>query len=110
VVQERGSVFAEITVRDDGTDRQTQGTDTVFEAGTTIIMDAVVSPWQYSRRLPLRKRWFVDGEEGWIPLEGNSFELKGEEESAYLRFRLELHTPDGQIEYRAEKTIGIVKR
>jgi hypothetical protein len=112
VVQERGSVFAEITVREDAADRLTQtapGTDTVFEAGTNVILDAVVSPWQFSRRLPLRRRWFVEGEEGWIPLEGNSFELK-DEESAFLRFRLELYTPDGQIEYRAEKTIGIVKR
>jgi hypothetical protein len=107
VVQERGSVFAEITVREDVADRLTRATDTVFEAGTSVILDALVSPWQYSRRLPLRKRWFVDSEEGWIPLEGNSFELKGEEESTYLRFRLELYTPDGQIEYRAEKTIGI---
>jgi hypothetical protein len=108
VAQELGSVFAEITVRKAVQTTETTG-DTVFEAGSILIPEAVISPWQYTRRLPLRERWAVNTGEDWVPLEENRFEVNGDTEAGFLRFRLELYTPDGQVEYKTEKTIGIVK-
>jgi outer membrane protein assembly factor BamB len=108
VAQELGNVFAEITVREAMRTAETTG-DTVFEAGSVLIPEAVISPWQYSRRLPLRERWAVNAGEDWIPLEENLFEVNADTAAGFLRFRLELYTPDGQVEYKAEKTIGIVK-
>jgi hypothetical protein len=78
-------------------------------SGPLFILDAVIRPWQYSRRLPLRKQWLVYTDEGWLPLEGGRYELTGEKEQwpAHLRFRLEIHTPDGELEYRAEKAVEV---
>jgi hypothetical protein len=130
LVQERGSVFAEIVIRREDEQNREAG------KGMALTLEALVSPWQYSRKLPLRKRWFVNTGDGWAPLEGNRYELppdpaesstelSGEssaENSAedseeaspaaapeysgqgYLRFRLEVYTPDGSVEYRTEKT------
>jgi hypothetical protein len=102
VVQELGSISADlvITMVDAAAD-DTDGANPVF------ILDAVVRPWQHSRRLPLRRQWFVYGDEGWQPLEKGRYELGGDREQwpAHLRFRLEIRTPDGELEYRAEKAV-----
>jgi hypothetical protein len=122
--QETGSLFANIKILLDesAADRSTapsaeQAPLNVFdeyEAGTAIILDCEVSPWQYSRRLPLRRQWLVNTEAGWIPLDGNRYTLPEfpvkNLESEYLRFRLELYTPDGQTEYRTEKTIRVIEK
>ncbi|GHU84953.1 hypothetical protein FACS189473_3310 [Spirochaetia bacterium] len=116
-VQETGMLFADIKIRPDETepDRSTARTSFgEYEAGTAIILDCDAGPWQYSRRLPLRKQWLVNTETGWIPLEENRYtlpEFTAENNGGeYLRFRLELYTPDGQTEYRAEKTIRVIEK
>jgi hypothetical protein len=116
LVQERQPVFGEITVRiEAGTPPDDAGVPVSpsipgdFEAGKTVTLEAIVSPWQYSRRLPLRQRWFVNAGAEWMPLEENRYTLPEESGGGYVRFRLELYTPDGQLEYRTEKTVGIVK-
>jgi hypothetical protein len=111
LVQERGSIFAEIVIHREEVREA--------EERTVLTLEALISPWQYSRRLPLRRRWFVNTGDGWIPLEENRYELprdlgegvpdrsrEGSFESPggeYLRFRLEVYTPDGSVEYRTEK-------
>jgi hypothetical protein len=115
LVQERGSVFAEIEIHRE--EPRNAGEE------PALMLEAVLSPWQYSRRLPLRKRWLVNTGDGWVPLEGNRYEpprnfVEDPAEEApdnsaepspessggeYLRFRLEVYTPDGSIEYRTEK-------
>jgi hypothetical protein len=117
-VQERGSISAEIEIREAGPEGEESSAEEAatekaageFAPGTTLILEGIVSPWQYSRRLPLRKLWLVNTEAGWVPLEEDRYEIPGTLEDAFLRFRLELYTPDGQREYRAEKTIGVDHR
>jgi hypothetical protein len=89
MAQEKGGVGADILIRRES-----------GEEG--LILEAPAQPWQHSRRLPLRRRWFVNAGDGWEALEGNRYV---EEESApeLLRFRVELYTPDGEVEYRTEK-------
>ncbi|GHV74988.1 hypothetical protein AGMMS49940_22900 [Spirochaetia bacterium] len=107
MVQEKGSVSAEILIHP--VNAEDTGDENAF------VLDALVKPWQYSRRLPLRKRWFVHAGEDWTPLEGNRCEVsapveKDEETvSVPLRFRLELYTPDGEVEYRVEKVYGVAE-
>jgi hypothetical protein len=102
MAQERGELGAEILIR-----RESGG-----EGGAgALLLEALVLPRLYSRRLPLQKRWLVNAGDGWEALEGNRYEggallePPAEEESvaAPLRFRLELYTPDGEVERRAEK-------
>jgi hypothetical protein len=78
-------------------------------SGPVFVLDAIIRPWQYSRRLPLRKQWLVYTDDGWLPLEKGRYELPREKElwPAHLRFRLEIRTPDGELEYRAEKAIEV---
>jgi hypothetical protein len=98
MAQEKGEVAAEILIRREDPEE-------------ALVLEALVRPWQHSRRLPLRKRWFFNSGEGWEALEGNRYreadpsERPPEEDSvaAPLRFRLELYTPDGEVEYRVEK-------
>ena len=107
-VQERGAVFGDIQLR--AAAGSPDGVSVMpgeYERGSVLILEALVSPWRYSRRLPLRKRWFVNAGEGWTPLEGNQYALPEEPDRAYLTIRLELYTPDGQVEHRVEKTVGI---
>ena len=101
MAQERGELAADMLIR--------------RESGSAaLILQALVQPRQYSRRLPLQRRWFVNAGEGWEALEGNRYEAADpveapvEEESvaAPLRFRLELFTPDGEVERRVEKVYG----
>jgi hypothetical protein len=127
LVQERGSIFGEIVIHREEQQEQDGGKKIVLN------LEAVITPWQYSRRLPLRKRWFVNTGDGWVPLEKNRYELFPESGAApgegspenseglpenlpetspaytapagYLRFRLEIYTPDGSIEYRTEKIL-----
>ncbi|WP_169313427.1 OmpL47-type beta-barrel domain-containing protein [Treponema primitia] len=116
MVQERGSVVADILVRQeiveaDAVESAQLATPTLvgkFPA-QVFILEALVQPWQYRRRLPLRERWLVYGDEGWMPLEGNRWEAAEVAigESGHLRFRLELYTPDGVVEYRAEKAVEL---
>jgi hypothetical protein len=109
--QRTGSVFAEIRVRQEEPDGAANPFNE-YETGTAIALGCEVSPWRWSRRLPLRRRWFVSTGEGWRLLEDNRFTLPEETESVhgYVRFRLELYTPDGQIEYRTEKEIRIIEK
>jgi hypothetical protein len=58
-----------------------------------MILESLISPWQYSLRLPL---------------EENRYDLPDTGTSGYLRFRVEIYTPDGQTEYRTEKVIGVI--
>jgi hypothetical protein len=106
MAQELGNISADIVIGiADGSVDNTDGGG----SNPVFILDAVIRPWQYSRRLPLRKRWFVYGDEGWQPLEEGRYELIGEREQwpAHLRFRLEIRTPDGELEYRAEKAVEV---
>jgi hypothetical protein len=114
LVQERGAVFASISIRPEesplpGTevDEHAPSPDE-YEGGTGVILEAPTGPWQYSRRLPLRKRWFVGVDEEWLPLEGNRYDLPDTGDPGYLRFRVEIYTPDGQTEYRTEKVISVI--
>jgi hypothetical protein len=77
------------------------------EAGTTGVLNARTADWQASRRLALRKQWLVSTEAEWVSLETNTYTLPSDPSVGYVRFRLELYAPDGQLEYRTEKTIGI---
>ncbi|MFP3042367.1 hypothetical protein LQZ19_11180 [Treponema primitia] len=105
MVQEKGSIGADILIYP----------ETAALPAKIFTLEALVQPWQYSRRMPLRKRWFVNAGDGWMPLEGNHYEAppdSGEEAiekdvSVPLRFRLELYTPDGEVEYRIEKVYDI---
>jgi hypothetical protein len=113
-VQERGSVIADIVVSEITDSIKTpmpeiSGSRFIeeYEGGTELVLEAQVSPWRYSRRLPLIKKWYVSHEAEWLPLEGNQYTIPEESAPGYIRFRLELATPDGQIEYRAEKTIQV---
>jgi hypothetical protein len=117
-IQELGSISAEITLQgmvyrdEDGELRETPilpAAGDNFEGGTIIIAENAIGPWQYSRRLPLRSRWLVNTGDGWLALEDNRFELP-DDTGGYIRLRLELYTPDGQVEYRTEKTIGITEK
>jgi hypothetical protein len=115
LVQERRAVFANITVRPEeaglpgtGIDRDSTSAPDEYEGGTRVILEALTGPWQYSRRLPLRKRWFVNVDEEWLPLEGNRYDLPDVGAPVHLRFRVEIYTPEGQTEYRTEKTIGVI--
>ncbi|MDR1248535.1 MAG: PQQ-binding-like beta-propeller repeat protein [Treponema sp.] len=89
LAQERGSVGADILIRRES-------------GGEGLILEAPAQPWQHSRRLPLRRRWFVNAGDGWEALEGNRY-LEEEPSAELLRFRVELYTPDGEVEYRTEK-------
>ncbi|MDR2482645.1 MAG: Ig-like domain repeat protein [Treponema sp.] len=104
-VQERGAVFGDIQLREAGSPDSVMPGE--YERGSVLILEAQVSPWPYRRRLPLRKRWLVNTGDGWIPLDGNQYALPEEPDRSYLTIRLELYTPDGQVEHRAEKTVGI---
>jgi hypothetical protein len=119
-VQERGSVTADIVVarnEDKGQEADASGADVPaaeqrglveeYEAGTELVLDGRPSPWRYSRRLPLIKKWYVSYGAEWLPLEGNRWTVPEDAESGYVRFRLELVSPDGQTEYRAEKAVPI---
>jgi hypothetical protein len=98
LVQERGGFSAEILIHRE-------------EEADVFTLDALVSPWQFSRRLPLRKRWLVNAGDGWAPLDGNRYDASAAapvtsgDTSGFLRFRLELVTPDGVVEYRTEKVL-----
>ena len=104
MAQEKGDLAADILIR--------------RESGSeALLLEALVQPRSYSRRLPLHRRWFVNAGDGWEPLEGNRYgedvpvdgapvdEAPVEEGriAAPLRFRLELYTPDGEVERRVEK-------
>ncbi|MDR2402912.1 MAG: hypothetical protein LBD78_02670 [Spirochaetaceae bacterium] len=115
LVQERRAVFAGITVWPEettlpgtGTNQSSASSPEEYKGGTRVILEALISPWQYSRRLPLRKRWFVSVDEEWLPLEGNRYDLPDTGTPGYLRFRVEIYTPDGQTEYRTEKVIDVI--
>ncbi|GHU59796.1 hypothetical protein FACS189444_5750 [Spirochaetia bacterium] len=115
IAQEIGTISAEIKIRNGSTDPGAEPENGLsvfqtedYEAGTEIVLEAVMSPWQYSRRLPLQNRWLINTAEGWVLIEGNRYEIPANGSDAYLRFRLEVSTPDGQVEYRTEKTIGII--
>jgi hypothetical protein len=108
MAQETGSLSADIGIR---------------REGEALVLEALAYPRLHSRRLPLRRRWFVNAGDGWEALEGNRYEAgapaaepleasgetprdvsAGEESvDAPLRFRLELYTPDGEVECRVEK-------
>jgi outer membrane protein assembly factor BamB len=99
MAQERGGLTADIAIR-----RET--------GGEALLLEALVQPRQHSRRLPLQRRWFVNAGDGWEALEGNRYEegapageapLEEGHIAAPLRFRLELYTPDGEVERRVEK-------
>jgi hypothetical protein len=98
MAQEKGDLSADILIRRES-------------GGEALLLEALVYPRQHSRRLPLQRRWFVNTGDGWEPLEGNRYEegapleapLEGEAVAAPLRFRLELYTPDGEVEHRVEK-------
>jgi hypothetical protein len=121
-VQERGSISADIVIRR-SEDKENKADDLngidmpvieqpgfieEYEAGTELLLDGRPSPWRYSRRLPLIKKWYVSYQTEWLPLEENRWTIPEDADPGYIRFRLELATPDGQVEYRTEKTIGIV--
>jgi hypothetical protein len=106
IVQERGNIFAEIEIKN--TSEEIFPVNE-YEAGADLVLEAVVSPWSYSRRLPLKKQWLMNAGDGWIPLDDNHCPAPQDPGVGYLRLRLELYTPDGQMEYRAEKTIRIIK-
>jgi hypothetical protein len=89
MAQEKGALGADILIRRES-----------GEEG--LILEAPARPWQHSRRLPLRRRWFVNAGEGWEALEGNRY-VEEEPAADFLRFRVELYTPDGEVEYRTEK-------
>jgi hypothetical protein len=89
MAQERGGVGADILIRRESDD-------------DGLVLEAPAQPWQYSRRLPLRRRWFVNAGDGWEALEGNRY-VEKEPPADFLRFRVELYTPDGEVEYRTEK-------
>jgi hypothetical protein len=115
IAQETGTISAEIKIRSGSTVTGSEPESGLsafqtddYEAGTEIVLEAVMSPWQYSRRLPLLNRWLIHTADGWVPVEGNRYEIPADGPNAYLRFRLEVSTPDGQVEYRTEKTIGII--
>jgi hypothetical protein len=76
-----------------------------YRPGQVLTLEALTGPWQYCRRLPLRKRWFIHSGDAWVLLEGNQYTLPEEPDLGFIRIRLELYTPDGQVEYRTEKTI-----
>ncbi|MDR2784657.1 MAG: IPT/TIG domain-containing protein [Treponema sp.] len=122
-IQERGSVSADIVIRKNG-DREGKAGDPgnvdmpvieraefieEYEAGTDLLLDGRPSPWRYSRRLPLIKKWYVSYRTEWLPLEGNCWTIPEDTEPGYIRFRVELVTPDGQVEYRTEKNIVVIK-
>jgi hypothetical protein len=121
-LQERGSVSADIVIREnEDREEETGDPDGVdmpeidrfgfieeYEAGTELLLDGRPVPWRYSRRLPLIKKWYVSYRAEWLPLEGNRWIIPEDAEPGYVRFRLELVTPDGQVEYRTEKTIVVV--
>jgi hypothetical protein len=97
MAQEKGDLTANISIR--------------REEGA-LFLGALAQPRQHGRRLPLLRRWFVNAGDGWETLEGNRYEEplpvetpepSGETVTAPLRFRLELYTPDGQVELRVEK-------
>jgi hypothetical protein len=89
MAQERGGVGADILIRRES-------------GGEGLVLEAPAQPWQYSRRLPLRRRWLVNAGDGWEALEGNRY-VEEEPAAELLRFRVELYTPDGEVEYRTEK-------
>jgi hypothetical protein len=128
-VQERGSVSADIVIRRgegrEEKDDDLNGVDMPvierpgfmgvfsveeYEAGTELLLDGRPGPWRYSRRLPLIKKWYVSYQAEWLPLEENRWTIPEDAEPGYIRFRLELVTPDGQVEYRTEKTIVVIKK
>jgi hypothetical protein len=115
MVQELGSINADIIVNRETPETPANATADGTEPGAVtgsnpvFILDAAIGPWQHGRRLPLRKRWFVNIDEGWLPLEEGRYVLTGEKQQqpVYLRFRLEIYTPDGELEYRTEKAIDL---
>jgi hypothetical protein len=121
-LQERGSVSADIVIREndnngekagdsDGVDMpqvERSGFVEEYGAGTELLLDGMPIPWRYSRRLPLIKKWYVSYQAEWLPLEENRWTIPEDADPGYIRFRLELVTPDGQVEYRTEKTVVVV--
>jgi hypothetical protein len=73
-----------------------------------LTLETVISPRQYAQRLPLKTRYLVFTDEGWQALDGDRYTVSAEA-AADLRFRVEVYTPDGQVEYRQEKVITIQK-
>ncbi|MDR0597522.1 MAG: hypothetical protein LBG14_03335 [Treponema sp.] len=98
MAQERGELTSDILIR---REKGKEG----------FILEALVQPRLHSRRLPLQRRWFANAGDGWEALEGNRYEggapkeasVEEETIAAPLRFRLELYTPDGEVERRVEK-------
>jgi hypothetical protein len=129
LAQEWGSVFGEIEIREtpEAPAGEAAGSGNVpgggggdlsggelsggeFPSGARLTLEARVSPWTYSRRLPLRKRWLVNHGEGWLALDEGAYTLPESPGAGFARFRLELYTPDGKTEYRTEKTIYITEK
>ncbi|MDR3336529.1 MAG: Ig-like domain repeat protein [Treponema sp.] len=115
--QKTGAIFADIHIRQEKQDEGLEGfyrketnPFNEYEEGSLLVLGYEASPWQWSRRLPLRKRWLINSGEGWLSLDGNRYTIAPESELAVLRFRLELYTPDGQIEYRTEKEVRITRK
>jgi hypothetical protein len=110
LVQEWGPVFGEITIREDPETPAGESAASEFAAGATLVLEARLSPWTYSRRLPLRKRWLVNPGEGWLALDGETYTLPDQPGAGFVRFRLEVYSPGGGTEYQTEKTIYIVEK
>jgi hypothetical protein len=120
MVQEWGSILGEIAIRENpeapagdavGTGIASAGEFVAeFPAGAKLVLEARISPWAYSRRLPLRRRWLVNPGEGWLALDGGTYTLPDNPGAGFVRFRVEVYTPDGRTEYQTEKTIYIVEK
>jgi hypothetical protein len=115
--QKTGTIFADIHIRQEKQDEGLEGfyrketnPFNEYEEGSLLVLGYEASPWQWSRRLPLRGRWLINSGEGWLSLDGNRYTIAPESELDALRFRLELYTPDGQIEYRTEKEVRVTKK
>ncbi|MDR1909555.1 MAG: hypothetical protein LBQ35_06535 [Spirochaetaceae bacterium] len=113
-VHETGAITADIKLskaEDDSPGFQGPGRSTEeLRAGDTLTLAYTPTPWRYSRRLPLRHRWLVFINGGWEALQQDRYTIPDEdggESGGFLRFRLEITAPDGQVEYRGEKTAGI---
>jgi hypothetical protein len=107
LAQEWGSVLGDIAFRRAESPGEENPQAESAGAGTPLVLEALVSPWTYSRRLPLRQRWSVNTGDGWLALEGNRYTLPDEPGPEPPRFRLELYTPDGRTEHLAEKTLDM---
>ncbi|GHU08175.1 hypothetical protein FACS1894151_03660 [Spirochaetia bacterium] len=117
--QEYGGISADISIGIEQVQQQTEQPKPPaqipylsgdLKPGTVLVLNHTVTPWRFSRRLPLHLRWMVNSGEGWAELESNYNESRyeiPETSEPYIRLRLEVYTPDMQIEYRAERIIGV---